>query len=65
MYDNSVSVQENIMSVNLEDTVTYKGVTGKVDFVDSEYFTMVVNYADHKSFNTKVIVYWDTNYTVH
>ena len=65
MYDNSVSVQGNTMSVNLKDTVTYKGVTGVVDFIDKEYFTITVNYADHRLYDTRMIVYWDSSYTVH
>lgn len=65
MYDNSVSVQGNTMPVNLKDKVTYKGVTGVVDFIDKDYFTITVNYADHRSFNTRMLVYWDTDYTVH
>lgn len=65
MYDNSVSVQGNTMSANLEDTVTYKGATGVVDFICDEYFTITVNYADCSLYDTRMIVYWDSSYTVH
>tara|TARA_B100001939_G_scaffold289500_1_gene260654 strand:+ start:289 stop:459 length:171 start_codon:yes stop_codon:yes gene_type:complete len=52
------------MRVNLEDIVTYKGVTGKVDFVDDSYFTIIVNSAGHRSFHTRLIVPWNEKYEI-
>lgn len=53
------------MKVNLEDIVTYKGSTGKVDFVDKDYFNILIKEADHRSFDARVLVFWDEPYYIH
>lgn len=60
----TVRVERTLMRVNLEDIVTYKGVTGKVDFVDDSYFTIIVNSAGHRSFHTRLIVPWNEKYEI-
>ena len=53
------------MDVSVGDWVSYHDMYGQVDFIDTRYFVIKIKEAHDNLGAVRVVVNWDSSYTVH